>query len=85
MIVPLLQRLQKLRLREVMLPVLDALACQWHSWNLNPGSQSYSRAQFLYPDSLLHTHGLSVFPNNAVVISVVPILQMSKMRFREVE
>ena len=85
MIVPLLQRLRKLRLREVKLPVLDALAGEWQSWNLNPGSQSYSRAQFLYPDPLLRTHGLSVFPNNPVVISIVPILQMSKMRFREVE
>lgn len=68
-----------------MVPVLDALAGEGHSWNLNPGSQSYSRDQFLYPDSLLHTHGLSVFPSNPVVISVVPILQMSKMKFREVE
>ena len=54
-------------------------------WNLNPGSQPYSRVQFLYPDSLLHTHWLSVLPDNPVVIRPIPILQTSKVRFREVE
>lgn len=54
------------------MPVLDILADEWQSWNLNPRAVSPIPEPNFYSLTLLRAHYLSVLPNKPVAINIVP-------------